>query len=121
MKASDLLSFTLHLPALRLGLCCSAERTTTSPGLDKCDSNITTPRLLCRAEFLGPLKGNPGYEGYLNDRVAPLPAVLKEAGYSTMISGKWHLGLTKDQCPSAKGFDKVFSLLQGGISSIQTC
>jgi arylsulfatase len=63
---------------------------------------------------LGPLKGNPGYEGYLNDRVAPLPAVLKQAGYSTLISGKWHLGTTKDQSPSAKGFDKVFSLLQGG-------
>jgi len=67
-----------------------------------------------RAEFLGPLKGNPGYEGYLNDRVAPLSAVLKEAGYATMISGKWHLGTTKEQCPSTKGFDKVFSLLQGG-------
>jgi arylsulfatase A-like enzyme len=67
-----------------------------------------------RAEFLGPLKGNPGYEGYLNDRVAALPAVLKEAGYATVISGKWHLGTTKEQCPSAKGFDKVFSLLQGG-------
>lgn len=70
-----------------------------------------------RAEFLGSLKGNPGYEGYLNDRVAALPAVLKEAGYSTLISGKWHLGTTKDQCPSAKGFDKVFSLLQGGTTS----
>jgi len=66
------------------------------------------------AEFLGPLKGKPGYEGYLNDRIAALPAVLKDAGYETMISGKWHLGQTKEQAPSNKGFDKVFSLLQGG-------
>jgi arylsulfatase A-like enzyme len=75
------------------------------PRHDKTDS---------RAEFLGDFRGKPGYEGYLNDRVAALPAVLKEAGYHTIISGKWHLGTTKDQAPSAKGFDKVFSLLQGG-------
>ena len=67
---------------------------------------------------MGPLKGNPGYEGYLNDRVAALPEVMKDGNYSTIMSGKWHLGTTKDQCPSAKGFDKVFSLLQGGTSHI---
>ncbi|CED84455.1 arylsulfatase [Phaffia rhodozyma] len=59
-------------------------------------------------------KGKPGYEGVLNDRVAPLPAILKDlAGYSTHMSGKWHLGLTPDAWPSARGFDTVFSLLPG--------
>ena len=71
-----------------------------------------------RAEFMGPLKGNPGYEGFLNDRVATLPEVMKDGHYSTIMSGKWHLGTTKDQCPSAKGFEQVFSLLQGGTSFI---
>src|SRR5579859_721531 len=51
-----------------------------------------------RVEFMGPLKGNPGYEGYLNDRVASLSEVMKEENYSTIMSGKWHLGTTKDQC-----------------------
>ena len=34
------------------------------------------------AEFMAPnQKGKPGYEGYLNANVAPIPALLKEAGY----------------------------------------
>ncbi|WBW71654.1 arylsulfatase [Schizosaccharomyces osmophilus] len=56
--------------------------------------------------------GYPGYEGYLNWRVAALPEILKEK-YDTIISGKWHLGLTKETSPSARGFEKVFSLLPG--------
>ncbi|EPY52289.1 arylsulfatase [Schizosaccharomyces cryophilus OY26] len=54
----------------------------------------------------------PGYEGYLNWRVAALPEILKEK-YDNIISGKWHLGLTKETSPSARGFEKVFSLLPG--------
>lgn len=37
----------------------------------------------------------PGYEGYLNDKVAPLPEVLRDNGYKTYMSGKWHLGLRR--------------------------
>ncbi len=57
--------------------------------------------------------GKKGYEGVLNDRVAPLPAILKDAGYYTWLAGKWHLGLTPDSIPSQRGFEKSFSLLPG--------
>jgi arylsulfatase A-like enzyme len=57
--------------------------------------------------------GNPGYEGVLNHRVAALPEILKEAGYTTLMSGKWHLGLTKESTPWARGFEKSFALLPG--------
>lgn len=58
--------------------------------------------------------GKVGYEGYLNDRVAALPEILQDAGYFTTMSGKWHLGLTRDRFPASRGFNHSFSLLSGG-------
>jgi arylsulfatase A-like enzyme len=61
-------------------------------------------------------RGKPGYEGYLNDKVAPLPEVLRDNGYKTYMSGKWHLGLEKDRWPSKRGFDRSYSLLPGAAN-----
>lgn len=41
----------------------------------------------------GLFKDKPGYEGYLNFRVAALSEVLQDSGYLTMISGKWTVQL----------------------------
>jgi len=61
-------------------------------------------------------KGHPGYEGYLNDRVVHLPRILKDGGYRTYMSGKWHLGHEKEHRPYARGFEETFALLPGGGS-----
>jgi arylsulfatase len=37
----------------------------------------------------GKYEGRPGYEGYLNFRVAALSEILQDAGYHTIMSGKW--------------------------------
>jgi arylsulfatase len=60
--------------------------------------------------------GQPGYEGYLNDRVVSVASLLKDAGYHTYMAGKWHLGEEPEHGPSAKGFEKSFTMLQGGAS-----
>jgi len=57
--------------------------------------------------------GVPGYEGDLNDRVATLPELLKNAGYHTYMVGKWHMGKAPDKIPAARGFERDFSLLDG--------
>lgn len=54
-----------------------------------------------------------GYEGYLNDRVAALPALLSDAGYYTFMAGKWHLGMRPEDGPDARGFHDSFALLPG--------
>ena len=56
-------------------------------------------------------RGQPGYEGYLNNKVVSVAQLLKDAGYHTYMSGKWHLGLTADQSPEAKGFERSFALM----------
>src|SRR5690606_22620776 len=58
----------------------------------------------------------PGYEGYLNDRVASLAEVLQDGGYSTYTVGKWHLGRSEELSPKARGFDRSYILVQGGAS-----
>jgi len=60
--------------------------------------------------------GKPGYEGHLNDRVASLAEVMREAGYHTYLSGKWHLGHKKGSLPFDRGFEHSFSMLFGGAS-----
>ena len=61
-------------------------------------------------------RGLLGYEGYLNDRVATLPQLLKDAGYHTYMVGKWHLGKAPEQIPRARGFERDFTLLDGAGS-----
>jgi len=60
--------------------------------------------------------GQPGYEGYLNERVVTVTERLHDAGYRTYMAGKWHLGRSEDVSPAQRGFDKSFVLLTGGAS-----
>ncbi|MET0269703.1 MAG: arylsulfatase [Sphingomonas sp.] len=67
------------------------------------------------AELLAPNQvGKPGHEGYLRPDVASLAELMDAGGYRTIMSGKWHLGLTPEQDPHARGFRQSFALLQGG-------
>ncbi|TKX25985.1 sulfatase-like protein 2 [Elsinoe australis] len=58
-----------------------------------------------------PQRGMPGYEGYLNERVVTLPEILRDNGYLTLMSGKWHLGLTPERSPKARGFERSLAHL----------
>ena len=58
-----------------------------------------------------------GYEGFLTDRCVTLAEVLKNSGYRTYMSGKWHMG--HPPTPIDRGFDEFFGLL-GGFTSFFT-
>lgn len=61
-------------------------------------------------------RNKPGYEGYLNERVVTVATLLRDAGYFTAMTGKWHLGLERNQGPAAHGFTRSFVLLDGGAA-----
>ena len=52
----------------------------------------------------------PGYAGVLNDRNTTVAEVLKKAGYSTWMAGKWHLG---PPGPVGRGFDEYYGMVHG--------
>jgi arylsulfatase A-like enzyme len=60
--------------------------------------------------------GLPAYQGFLNKESLTFGEVLHEAGYTTLLSGKWHVGDDQDQWPNQRGFDQFFGFI-GGASN----
>ena len=58
-------------------------------------------------------RGTPEYQAALNDQCVTMAEVLREAGYATYLSGKWHLGEADGQRPQARGFDRSYGILRG--------
>lgn len=58
-------------------------------------------------------KADPSYVGHLNNNALTIAQRLKQAGYYTVMSGKWHLGTEPEQAPTNWGFDNFFGLLKG--------
>ncbi len=63
----------------------------------------------------------PGYNARLPRTAAPLPRILRDAGYSTLAVGKWHLVPRFErsaagpfgQWPLGTGFERYYGFLQG--------
>lgn len=64
----------------------------------------------------GPL----GYPGTLNDRCVTMAEVLKQAGYGTYLSGKWHLSgpihEPDSSWPTRRGFDRFYGIVAGAAT-----
>lgn len=64
--------------------------------------------------------GVHGYMGYLNRNSVTIAEVLKEAGYHTYMSGKWHVGMHgQEKWPLQRGFDHFYGILSGACSYLQ--
>lgn len=102
----------LRLTDFHSASACSPTRAMLLSGTDHHIAGIGT-----MAEAMQPFHhGKPGYEGFLNFNVVPVMQLLQDAGYLTLMSGKWHLGLTLETSPWARGFTRSFSLLPGAAN-----
>ncbi|MEM1111720.1 MAG: arylsulfatase [Pseudomonadota bacterium] len=91
---------------------CSPTRATLYTGVDPHLAGVGN-----MYEELSPnQKGQPGYEGHLNDRVVSVATLLRDTGYSTYLSGKWHLANQPEQGAKSQGFQRSFALNSGGAS-----
>lgn len=54
-------------------------------------------------------------EQVLPTNVKTLPEALKQVGYQTALTGKWHLGLSLESGPGHYGFDYTYGYLHGQI------
>lgn len=60
------------------------------------------------------VKGSTAYQGKIADTSVTLAEVLRDAGYFTAMTGKWHVGHDKGVTPPARGFDRSLNLALGG-------
>lgn len=61
-------------------------------------------------------KGLPSYQGFLSEKSVTIAQLLKTAGYKTIVSGKWHVGLVPSAFAHNRGFDKSFTMQNNGSS-----
>jgi len=72
-------------------------------------------------------RGLDGYRGDLNNRCVTIAEVLKQSGYSTYMSGKWHVTKhrgpdgPKYNWPRQRGFDRFFGTIHGAGSFYDPC
>src|SRR4051812_24293559 len=64
--------------------------------------------------------GPEGYAGDLNHRCVTIPEVLRQQGYRTYLSGKWHIASSlkesSDAWPLQRGFDRFYGTIIGAGS-----
>lgn len=60
--------------------------------------------------------GRPGYQAALSDGCITIAEALRQGGYDTLMSGKWHVGMSAGHRPLDRGFDRYFGILSGACS-----
>jgi arylsulfatase A-like enzyme len=76
-------------------------------------ASLLTGRFASRFGILGPIGGKSTQALPMN--IPNIANVLKQNGYATALTGKWHLGLTLETGPNHYGFDYTYGYLHGQI------
>lgn len=131
MPALDsLASVGMKMTNFRAMPTCSPTRSVALTGVDNHLNGLGTMQGQLR--FTESQPGNPGYEGYLNKQAVTVANLLKDSGYHTYMSGKWHLGIEEDidggqtlfadgWWPKDRGFKRSYGMLEGGGEHFGSC
>lgn len=90
---------------------CSPTRAMLLTGVDNHRNGVGNMRETIPREHMG----KPGYLSVLDQNVVTVASLLRDAGYRTYASGKWHVGKEPHNLPPARGFDR--SIVQGDSGS----
>lgn len=90
---------------------CSPTRAMLLTGVDNHLNGVGNMRETLPREHVG----RPGYLAVLNERVVTFASLLRDSGYRTYVTGKWHVGKEPHNLPPQRGFDR--SLVQGDSGS----
>ena len=92
---------------------CAPSRAMLLTGLDNHRTGVATiPEVLTEEQ-----KNSPAYAQRLLPGVKTIADLLKDAGYQTFMTGKWHLGRGEGDLPNSHGFDRSFALDASGADN----
>ncbi|CAA0126162.1 Arylsulfatase [Halioglobus japonicus] len=80
---------------------CAPTRAMLLTGVDNHRAGVGSMRELMPLSH----RGEPGYDGVLNESVQTIASMMQASGYRTWVAGKWHLGIEDSNLPPARGFD----------------
>lgn len=92
---------------------CSPSRAMLLTGIDNHQTGVASIPELLPAQH----QGKPGYTMHLESGVKTLADQLKNAGYRTYMTGKWHMGSEIGDLPVSHGFDRSFVLDASGADN----
>ncbi len=92
---------------------CSPSRAMLLTGLDNHRTGVSTIPEVIPKEHVG----KKGYSLSFEPGVTTISTRLRQRGYRTYMTGKWHLGSGKGDLPNAHGFDRSFVLDASGADN----
>lgn len=92
---------------------CSPSRAMLLTGLDNHRTGVSTIPEVIPNEHIG----KKGYSLRFEPGVTTIASRLKQRGYRTFMTGKWHLGHEAGDLPNAHGFDRSFVLDASGADN----